>query len=80
MRIYLFGYLDDDFYGRVVLTPAEHTVADLAQQLVSWAPVTCRGASFVTNEAGAVLDPAATLDAAGLRNGDIFTVATAGEE
>lgn len=75
MRIYLFGYLDDDFYGRVVVTPAEQTVAGLARQLVSWGPLMRDGLLRVTNETGEVLDPAATLEAAGLRNGDIFTVA-----
>lgn len=76
MGIYLFGFLDDDFYGRVMVTPADQTVDGLAKQLVSWGPTTRDGRLRVTNEAGAVLDPAATLREAGLGNGDIFKVST----
>jgi hypothetical protein len=35
MRVYLFGFASDDFLGRVVVTPDERTVAQLAGQLVS---------------------------------------------
>jgi len=74
MGIYLFGFLYDDFYGRVIVAPADQTVAGLAAQLVSWGPTPHDGQLCVTNEAGAVLDPAATLREAGLGNGDIFMV------
>lgn len=75
MRIYLFGYASDDFVGRVLVTPNERTVEHLAQQLVAWglSPETA-GRLTVRNEAGDVLDPASTIAAAGLSNGDIFTV------
>jgi hypothetical protein len=75
MRIYLFGFASDDFVGRVIVTPNERTVAQLAQQLVAWglSPETS-GCLTVRNEGGDVLDPASTIATAGLSNGDIFTV------
>ena len=75
MRVYLFGFASDDFVGRVLVTPEERTVAQLAAQLVAWGLAPERG-GFVTvrNEAGDVLDPAATIAQAGLGNGDIFKV------
>ncbi|HEV7419682.1 MAG TPA: hypothetical protein VGO30_07530 [Mycobacterium sp.] len=75
MAVYLFGYASDDFVGRVIVTPSGRTVAQLADQLVSWGLAPERRA-FVTvhNEAGDQLDPMATIAEAGLRNGDIFTV------
>ena len=64
MRVYLFGYLSDDFLGRVLVTPDERTVAQLAEQLAAWGLAPEQGGSFtVTNEAGDVLDPAATIGA-----------------
>src|SRR6266851_6504908 len=75
MRVYLFGFASDDFLGRVVVTPDERTVAQLADQLVAWGLAPERGGSLtVRNEAGDVLDPAATIAEAGLGNGDIFKV------
>jgi hypothetical protein len=75
VRIYLFGYASDDFVGRVIVTPNERTVAELARQLVAWglAPER-RGAVAVRNESGELLEPADTIAQAGLSNGDIFTV------
>jgi len=75
MRVYLFGFASDDFLGRVIVTPDERTVAQLADQLVAWglAPEQ-RGFVMVRNEAGDILDPAATIAQAGLGNGDIFKV------
>jgi hypothetical protein len=75
MRVYLFGFASDDFVGRVLVTPDERTVAQLAAQLVAWGLAPERG-GFVTvrNEAGDVLDPAATIAQAGLGNGDIIKV------
>ena len=76
MRIYLFGYLSGDFFGRVIVTPNDQTVGRLAAQLTAWGWDTERRPSFtVTNEAGDVLDPGLTIAGAGLGNGDIFTVA-----
>ncbi|BBZ47253.1 hypothetical protein [Mycobacterium parmense] len=75
MRIYLFGYASDDFLMRVIVTPNERTVAQLADQLVAWglAPE-CGGPLTVHNEIGDELDLNSTIAAAGLGNGDIFTV------
>jgi hypothetical protein len=79
MRVYLFGFASDDFLGRVILTPDDRTVAQLAGQLVAWGPAPERNASLtvrntVRNEAGDILDPEATITQAGLANGDIFRV------
>ncbi|MDZ4233993.1 MAG: hypothetical protein U1C73_09580 [Dietzia sp.] len=75
MRIYLFGYASDDFLARVVVTPKERTVSQLADQLVAWGLAPERGGPLtVHNEIGHVLDPHSTIAAAGLGNGDIFTV------
>jgi hypothetical protein len=76
MRVYLFGYLSDDFFGRVIVTPNERTIAGLARQLIAWGAVPERpGPCTVVNEAGETLDPLLTIAEAGLGNGDIFTVA-----
>jgi hypothetical protein len=73
--MYLFGYLTDDFFGRVVVAPSGHTVAQLAKQLTAWSWSPEAEAPFVvTNEAGAELDADVTIADAGLGNGDIFTV------
>ena len=75
MRVYLFGFASDDFLGRVILTPDDRTVTQLASQLVAWTLAPERSASLtVRNEAGDILDPAATIAEAGLGNGDIFKV------
>ena len=75
MRVCLFGFASDDFLGRVVLTPDDRTVAQLAGQLVAWGLAPERNASLtVRNEAGDILDPEATIAQAGLANGDIFRV------
>jgi hypothetical protein len=75
MRMYLFGYLTDDFFGRVIVAPADLTVRSLADQLTAWGPTPeRRGSVTVTNEVGVALDPALTIGEAGFRNGDIFTV------
>jgi hypothetical protein len=75
VRIYLFGYASNDFLARVVVTAIERTVAQLADQLVAWGLAPERGGSLtVRNERGDLLDPSSTIAAAGLGNGDIFTV------
>src|SRR6476646_8237008 len=69
MRVYLFGFASDDFLGRVIVTPDERTVAQLAGQLAAWGLAPERGGSVtVRNEAGDILDPAATIAQAGLGN------------
>jgi hypothetical protein len=73
--VYLFGYLSDDFFGRVVVTPNDRTVAQLAAQLTAWGSTPCRPRpATVVNEAGHQLDTGLSIGEAGLRNGDIFTV------
>jgi hypothetical protein len=75
MRVYLFGFANDDFVGRVLVSPDERTVAQLAAQLVAWGLAPERGGALtVRNEVGDVLDPTATIAQAGLGNGDIFKV------
>jgi hypothetical protein len=75
MMVYLFGYLNDDFLGRFIVTPAEQTVGGLAEQLIAWSWNPERRAPYrVTSEDGTLLDPALTVAQAGLSNGDIFTV------
>ena len=75
MRVYLFGFASDDFVGRVIVTPDDRTVGQLAGQLLAWGLAPERGGSLtVRNEAGDILDPAATIAHARLGNGDIFEV------
>jgi hypothetical protein len=75
VRVYLFGFASDDFVGRVIVTPDERTVAQLAGQLVAWGLAPERDGSLtVRNEGGDVLDPASTIAQAGLGNGDLFRV------
>jgi hypothetical protein len=75
VRIYLFGIASDDFLGRLIVTPDERTVAQLAGQLVAWGLAPDRGGAVtVRNEAGDELDPTSTIAQAGLGNGDIFRV------
>ena len=73
--IHLFGFVSDDFLGRVLVTPSDQTIGRLAEQLVSWGwNPEALDRYRVTNEAGAVLDPALTIAQAGLSSGDLFTV------
>ena len=75
--VYLFGYLEDDFLGRVVVTSDDVTIESLAAQLSAWSDE--RGAPVaVINEAGEELDLQSPIYAAGLGNGDIFTVRRSG--
>lgn len=75
MQVYLFGYASDDFLMRVIVTPDERTVAQLAGQLVAWGLAPERNGSVtVYNEHRDVLDPTSTIAQAGLGAGDIFTV------
>lgn len=75
MLVYLFGYLADDFFGRVLVAPDGHTVDQLARQLIAWGPAPERTDRFtVTNETGETLDPLMTIDEVGLHDGDLFTV------
>jgi hypothetical protein len=61
--------------GRVLVTPDNRTVAELAAQLTAWGLAPEQGGTLtVRNEDGDILDPAVTVAQAGLTNGDIFTV------
>ena len=73
--VYLFGFISDDFFRRVLVTPTDQTVGRLADQLVAWGwNPEAHDRYRVTNEAGIVLDPELTIAQAGLSNGDLFTV------
>lgn len=75
MAVYLFGFLDDDFYGRVMVASDDTSVGALAAQLAAWSlEPERRGTLSVEDEHGTSIDPAATIRAAGLGNGDIFMV------
>jgi hypothetical protein len=75
LRVYLFGFATEDFVGRVIVTPDERTVAQLAMQLAAWGLAPELGETVtVRNETGDILDPTATIAQAGLGNGDIFVV------
>ena len=79
MLVYLFGYLSDDFFGRVLVVPSDQTVGQLARQLIAWGPAPERMGRFtVTNETGETLDPVLTIDQAGLGNGDLISVEPGG--
>ena len=77
MLIHLYGFLEGDVLGRVIVVDSAQTVLGLAEQLQAWArdlyPVPM-GAPTVTSEQGVLLEPASTLTAAGLSAGDIFHV------
>jgi hypothetical protein len=76
-NILLFGYLEDDYLGRVLVTSDDVTIESLAAQLSAWSEE--RGTPVaVTNEAGDELDLQAPIYAAGLSDGDIFTVRRSG--
>lgn len=71
--LYLFGYLEDDYLGRVIVASKDLTIGELADQLSAWSYE--RGAPVaVTDEAGKELDLQAPIHTVGLGNGDIFTV------
>ena len=72
-NIYLFGYLEDDYLGRLMVASEELTIGELAEQLSAWS-YECGAPVAVTNEAGDKLDLRAAIQAAGLGDGDIFTV------
>jgi toluene monooxygenase system protein A len=64
-----------DLHRWMGLEAPVETVTQLADQLVAWGHAPERdGPLTVRNEAGDILDPAATIRAAGLGNGDIFKI------
>jgi hypothetical protein len=75
MLVPLFGFLEDDYLGRVIVTPSNQTIGQLALQLRAWSDgLPGAGACEVTDEAGDVLDPAWTVERAGLTGGGLFRV------
>lgn len=71
--VYLFGYLEDDYLGRLIMASDELSVSQLAAQLSAWSYE--RGTPVaVTNEAGDRLHLDASIRSAGLGDGDLFTV------
>jgi hypothetical protein len=75
MPIFLFGYLQDDFLGRVIAAPADQPVGRVADQLTAWgwSPERRRSCT-IRNEADEILDPQASLVEAGLGMYDIVRV------
>lgn len=75
MLINLYGFLEDDFVGRVIIVDGKRTVSNLATQLLGWGsdlyPSTVHDPQ-ITNEQGAVLDPGATILESGLTSGALF--------
>jgi hypothetical protein len=73
--VFLFGYLEDDFLGRVIAAPIDQPVGRIAEQLVAWgwAPEP-RSSCTITNEAGEILDPQVSIAEAGLGMCDIVRV------
>jgi hypothetical protein len=72
--VYLFGYLEHDYLGRVMVASENLTVGSLAGQLLAWSVDDVGAPVVVTNEAGNELDLQASISTAQLRSGDIFTV------
>jgi toluene-4-monooxygenase system protein B len=63
----LYGFLEGDTIGLVVLVHDDDTVGDLAERLVAAAAVRVRRpAAVAVRHRGAVLDPALTIAEAGL--------------
>ena len=71
--VYLFGYLEDDYLGRLIVASEELSVGELARQLSAWSYERGKPVA-VTNEAGDDLELLAPIRSVGLGNGDIFTV------
>jgi hypothetical protein len=73
--IFLFGYLQDDFLGRVIGAPVDQPVGRVADQLTTWgwSPERRRSCT-IRNEAGEILDPQASVAEAGLGMYDIVRV------
>lgn len=80
MLITLYGFLDEDFLGRVISIDDARTIQELAVQLQSWGPdlySNSRRTVMLTNEQGVVLDPTSRVSQVGLSAGDIFHVRSA---
>ena len=81
MLVHLYGFLQDDFVGRVIIVDDSQPVGTLATQLQAWGPDLYPTRSIhdagVTNEQGALLDPSATILDSGLTRGALFRVGEA---
>jgi hypothetical protein len=75
MPIFLCGYLQDDFFGRVIAAPVDQPVGRVADQLTAWgwSPERRRSCT-IRNEAGEILDPQASVAEAGLGMCDIVRI------
>jgi hypothetical protein len=76
--VHLYGFLEDDILGRVIVAPSTQTIDGLGRQLCAWVWPWGTAAGpvelVVDNESGDRLDTAATVEEAGLSGGDIFRV------
>ena len=77
MLINLFGFLEDDFVGRLIIVDDSQPVGTLAGQLQAWGPdlyPTPIVDPHIANEQGVVLDCASTIFDSGLSPGALFRV------
>jgi hypothetical protein len=75
--INLYGFLDDDFVGRLIIVDDGQSVATLATQLQAWGPDLYPSPirdPHITNEQGAVLNATLTILDCGLTPGALFHV------
>ena len=75
--INLYGFLEDDFVGRLIIVDDSQSVATLATQLQAWGPDLYPSPirdRRITNEQGTVLDPTSTISNSGLTRGALFHV------
>jgi hypothetical protein len=71
----LYGFLEGDTIGLLVLARAEDTIAELAEKLRASAAVRVRrDGAVVVQHGDRVLDPRATVDQVGLTSLDRFDV------
>jgi hypothetical protein len=74
--VHLYGFLQEDFVGRLIIVDDNQPVGALARQLQAWGPdlyptTSIRDAN-ISNERGALLDPSATILDSGLTPGALF--------
>ena len=77
MLINLYGFLEDDFVGRLIIVDDSQPVGSLAGQLQAWGPELYPSPiadPHVTNEQGEVLDSTSTILDSGLTPGALFHV------
>ena len=78
MLVHLYGFLQDDFVGRLIIVDDGQPVGTLSTQLQAWGPDLYPAASIrdakITNEQGTLLNPSATILDSGLTPGALFHV------